>query len=103
MTNIYVGTLPQSSTQAELRNLFAVHGMVENVIIISDRETGRSRGFAFVVMVDWREARKAIAALNGSGFRDHTLNINEAKRQNDTPKQWHITVLPRRRRLQRNG
>ncbi len=103
MTNIHVGNLPQSITQAELRNLFTLHGMVENVNIISDRETGRSRGFAFVEMVDWNEARKAMAALNGSEFGDHTLNIDEAKRQNETPKQWHITVLPRRRRSQRNG
>ena len=60
--------------------------------IISDRETGRSRGFAFVEMVDWSKAQKAIAALNGSEFGDHTLNINEAKRQNVMPKQWHTTL-----------
>ena len=79
MTNIYVGNLLHSSTETELRNLFAVHGTVENVNIISDRETGRSRGFAFVEMANWDEARKAMAALNGSEFGGRPLNINEAK------------------------
>ena len=79
MTNIYVGNLLHSSTETELRNLFAVHGTVENVNIISDRETGRPRGFAFVEMANWDEARKAMAALNGSEFGGRTLNINEAK------------------------
>jgi RNA recognition motif-containing protein len=79
MTNIYVGNLLHSSTETELRNLFAVHGTVENVNIISDRETGRPRGFAFVEMANWDEARKAMAALNGSEFGGRSLNINEAK------------------------
>ena len=86
MTNIYVGNLLHSSTETELRNLFAVHGTVENVNIISDRETGRPRGFAVVEMANWDEARKAMAALNGSEFGGRTLNINEAKPKSTRPR-----------------
>jgi len=86
MTNIYVGNLPHSSTETELRNLFVAHGTVENVNIITDRETGRSRGFAFVEMANWDEAQKAMTALNGSEFGGRTLTINEAKPKSNRPR-----------------
>ena len=64
MTSIYVGNLPHSSTETELLNLFGSHGTVENLSIVTDRETGRSRGFAFVEMANLDEAQQAMAALN---------------------------------------
>jgi RNA recognition motif-containing protein len=86
MKNLYVGNLPHSTTDTELRNLFAAHGTVENVSIITDRETGRARGFAFVEMTDAGEAEKAIAALNGSELGGRVLKINEAKPKTDRPR-----------------
>jgi len=86
MKNLYVGNLPHSTTDTELRNLFAAHGAVENVSIITDRETGRARGFAFVEMTDAGEAEKAIAALNGSELGGRVLKINEAKPKTDRPR-----------------
>jgi cold-inducible RNA-binding protein len=86
MKNLYVGNLPHSTTDTELRNLFATHGTVENVSIITDRETGRARGFAFVEMTDAGEAEKAIAALNGSELGGRVLKINEAKPKTDRPR-----------------
>lgn len=86
MKNLYVGNLPHSTTDTELRNLFAAHGTVENVSIITDRETGRARGFAFVEMTDAGEAEKAIAALNGSELGGRVLKINEAKPKADRPR-----------------
>jgi RNA recognition motif-containing protein len=86
MKNLYVGNLPHSTTDTELRSLFAAHGAVENVSIITDRETGRARGFAFVEMTDAGEAEKAIAALNGSELGGRVLKINEAKPKTDRPR-----------------
>ena len=85
MKNLYVGNLPHSTTETELRNLFAAHGAVEKVSIVTDRETGRARGFAFVEMTDAGEAEKAIAALNGSELGGRALKINEAKPKTDRP------------------
>lgn len=86
MTNIYVGNLSHSSTEAELRSLFAAHGTVESVNIITDRGTGRSRGFAFVEMANWDDAQKAMTLLIGSELGGCGLNINEAKRQLQRPR-----------------
>ena len=66
MKNLYVGNLDDSATEADLRKAFAVYGEVEAVNIITDRDTGRARGFAFIEMADAGGAEKAIAALNGS-------------------------------------
>jgi RNA recognition motif-containing protein len=85
MKNLYVGNLPHSTTETELRNLFAAHGAVEKVSIVTDRETGRARGFAFVEMTDSGEAEKAVAALNGSELGGRALKINEAKPKTDRP------------------
>jgi len=79
MKNLYVGNLPHSTSETELREMFAVYGQVEKVSLVTDRETGRSRGFAFVEMTDSGEAEKAIAALNGAELGGRTLNINEAR------------------------
>ena len=86
MKNLYVGNLPHSTTEDELRNLFQAHGAVERVSMVTDRETGRSRGFAFVEMTDAGEAEKAIAALNGTELGGRTLTINEAKPKTDRPR-----------------
>lgn len=86
MKNLYVGNLPHSTTEAELRNVFQVHGAVERVNIVTDRETGRARGFAFVEMTDAGDAEKAIAALNGTQLGGRALTINEAKPKTDRPR-----------------
>ena len=61
MKNLYVGNLPHSTTESELRTVFEAHGAVEKISIVTDRETGRSRGFAFVEMTNAGEADKAVA------------------------------------------
>ena len=86
MKNLYVGNLPHSTTEAELRNVFEVHGTVEKITLVTDRDTGRSRGFAFVEMTNASEADKAIAALNGTDMGGRTLTINEAKPKSERPK-----------------
>ena len=75
---IYVGNLPFSASEDEIRSLFAAHGDVQSVTLITDRETGRPRGFGFVEMDD-SSAQKAIEAINGTEFSGRTLNVNEAK------------------------
>ncbi len=86
MKNLYVGNLPHSTTESELRGVFEAHGAVERVSIVTDRETGRARGFAFVEMTDPSEADKAVAALNGSQLGGRALKINEAKPKTDSPR-----------------
>jgi len=86
MKNLYVGNLPHSTTEAELRNLFEAHGAVEKVTLVTDRDTGRSRGFGFVEMANASEADKAIAALNGTDLGGRTLTINEAKPKAERPR-----------------
>lgn len=86
MKNLYVGNLPHSTTEAELRNAFEPHGAVEKVTLVTDRETGRSRGFGFVEMTNPAEADKAIAALNGTDLGGRPLTVNEAKPKTDRPK-----------------
>ena len=86
MKNLYVGNLPHSTTETELRNIFETHGAVEKITLVTDRETGRSRGFGFVEMTNASEADKAIAALNGSDLGRRTLTINEAKPKAERPR-----------------
>jgi RNA recognition motif-containing protein len=85
MKNLYVGNLPHSITESELRTAFEAFGNVEKVSIVSDRETGRSRGFAFVEMTEAGEADKAIAALNNTEMAGRTLAVNEAKPKVNRP------------------
>jgi RNA recognition motif-containing protein len=86
MKNLYVGNLPHSTTEAELRNIFEAHGAVEKITLMTDRETGRSRGFGFVEMTDASAADKAMAALNGTDLGGRPLTINEAKPKTDRPR-----------------
>jgi RNA recognition motif-containing protein len=79
MKNLFVGNLPHSTGEAELRTLFEAHGAVERVSIVTDRETGRARGFAFVEMTNADEADKAIAALDGKDLGGRALKVNEAR------------------------
>ncbi len=78
MKKIYVGNLPWSTDDASLRELFATVGEVLSVAVISDRETGRSRGFGFIEMDD-ADADKAIAELNGREVDGRELRVNEAR------------------------
>lgn len=79
MKNIFVGNLSFSSTEDSIRAYFEPYGTVDRVSIITDRDTGRSRGFAFVEMPNDEEADRAIQALNGQDFGGRRLNINEAR------------------------
>lgn len=76
--NIFVGNLPYSTTSSDLETLFSQHGSVQSAAVITDRETGRSRGFGFVEMPD-DEARAAIEALNGYDVDGRNLTVNEAR------------------------
>ena len=86
MKNLYVGNLPHSTTEADLRNIFAAHGAIEKITLVTDRDTGRSRGFGFVEMTNASEADNAIAALNGTDLGGRTLTINEAKPKSERPR-----------------
>lgn len=78
MTTIYVGNLPFSATEADVRALFEQHGAVQSVKLINDRETGRPRGFGFVDM-EPAPAQAAIAAINGYEMNGRALRVNEAQ------------------------
>jgi RNA recognition motif-containing protein len=79
MKKIFVGNLAFGATEEEIRSAFAAYGAVERVSLMTDRDTGRSRGFAFVEMPDSGEADQAIAGLNGSELQGRTINVNEAR------------------------
>ena len=79
MKNIFVGNLDFNTGEDELRQLFEQYGQVDRVAIMTDRDTGRSRGFGFVEMASSEDGEKAIAALNGSQVGGRTLNVNEAR------------------------
>ena len=76
---IYVGNLSFDTTQDALEQTFSQYGRVDETAVITDRDTGRPRGFAFVTMNDDNEAREAIAGLNGTEVEGRTLNVNEAR------------------------
>jgi RNA recognition motif-containing protein len=84
MKSIYVGNLPFSATEDEIRNLFSTFGTVHAVKLVSDRETGRPRGFGFVEMED-SAAASAISALNGKDMGGRSLRINEARERERSP------------------
>jgi RNA recognition motif-containing protein len=79
MKNIFVGNLAFSATESSIRTLFERYGAVERVNVVTDRDTGRSRGFAFVEMPDGAEADRAITELNGADLEGRALNVNEAR------------------------
>ena len=79
MKNIFVGNLSFNTNEDELRQLFETYGQVDRVSIMTDRDTGRSRGFGFVEMASNEDGEKAIAALNGTQVGGRTVNVNEAR------------------------
>ena len=79
MTNIFVGNLSYQTTQDDLQEAFSAYGSVERVHIVTDRDTGQPRGFAFVEMTDAREAEMAIQGMNGREMGGRALNVNEAR------------------------
>ncbi len=83
--NIYVGNLPYSTTEDDLREIFEAHGEVDRVKIINDRDTGRSKGFAFVEMSDDTAGQQAIEALNEADFGGRPLKVNEARPREERP------------------
>ncbi len=82
--NLYVGNLPFSTTSSDLEQLFGQYGTVTKAQVISDRDTGRSRGFGFVEMGDGAEA--AVEALNNAEFQGRRLTVNEAKPREERPR-----------------
>ncbi len=84
MKKIYVGNLSFSATEADLRELFSTVGTVHSVAVITDRDTGRSRGFGFIEMDD-SDAEKAIADLDGRELGDRALRVNEAQDRQRRP------------------
>ena len=79
MTNIFVGNLSYQTTQNELEAAFSAYGNVERVSLVRDRDTGQSRGFAFVEMTNAEEAQRAISELNGRELNGRAMNVNEAR------------------------
>ena len=86
-TSIYVGNLPWSATQEGVESLFSPYGEALSVKLVSDRETGRARGFGFVEMED-ADAINAIAALDGKEFEGRALRINKAEPKKPAPRRW---------------
>ena len=86
MKNIYVGNLSFDASEDQVRSLFEAYGAVDKVSIVTDRDTGQPRGFAFVEMTDDDAANKAIEALNGTNLGGRNLNINEARPKTDRPR-----------------
>lgn len=83
---LYVGNLSYSSTEDDLRNLFAQAGSVQSVALIKDRDTGRSKGFAFVEMSTSDEAQKAIEQFHGQDYQGRPLTVNVARPREDRPR-----------------
>lgn len=77
--NIYVGNLPFDATEADLRSLFADYGTLTTAAVITDRDTGRSRGFGFVELADNALGQKAVSQLDGSDWNGRRLTVNEAR------------------------
>ncbi len=85
MINIYVGNLVWACTNEDLLKLFSPYGQVHKAQVITDRETGRSRGFGFVEMANEAEAHAAVEALNGLDFQGRPLTVNEARPREPRP------------------
>ncbi|HEV7298804.1 MAG TPA: RNA-binding protein [Tepidisphaeraceae bacterium] len=85
-SKLYVGNLPYTTTGSDLEQMFSPHGTVQSAEIISDRETGRSKGFGFVQMGSDEEAQAAIAAFNGQEVDGRALTVNEAKPREERPR-----------------
>jgi len=83
MKNIFVGNLSFGSSEADVRSLFEPYGNIERVNLITDRDTGQSRGFGFVEMSANEEAQRAISALDGRELNGRSLKVNEARPKED--------------------
>ena len=81
--NIYIGNLPYSISEDELRELFAAHGEVSSANIIMDRDSGRSKGFGFVEMPDKAQGEAAVNAINQTDVQGRSVRVNEARPRND--------------------
>lgn len=90
--NIYIGNLPYSVTDEELRTVFSEFGQVESAKIIMDRYSGRSKGFGFVEMADTTEAQNAIKSLDNSNLKGRNLRVNEAKPRRERPQQHNFAT-----------
>jgi RNA recognition motif-containing protein len=86
--NIFVGNLAFTTTEEELRQVFEPYGIVERVQIITDRDTGRSRGFGFVEMPDATEAQAALDGLRGMTLGGRALTVNEARQREERREPW---------------
>jgi len=84
--NIYVGNLSYDCSEEDLRTAFSAHGGVDSARLITDRDTGRSKGFGFVEMPDDGEATAAINALNGTEMMGRTIKVNEARPREERPR-----------------
>ncbi len=86
MKKLFVGSLPFSVKEDQLRELFSQAGTIESAVIIMDKMTGRSKGFGFVEMSSEEEAKKAVEMLNGSDLEGRNIIVNEARPQEDRPR-----------------
>ncbi len=86
MYKLFVGGLPFSTTEDELRDLFAAHGTVASAIVVKDRDTGRSKGFGFVEFENADEGKAAEQALNGSDLGGRSITVNEARPREERPR-----------------
>lgn len=85
-SKLFVGGLPYSTTEAQLESIFSEYGTVESARVITDRMTGRSRGFGFVEMSNQSEAEEAARQVNGSQLEGRTLKVDEAKPRSSGPR-----------------
>ncbi|MCH8269058.1 MAG: RNA-binding protein, partial [Acidobacteria bacterium] len=79
MKNLYVGNMSFQTTESELRSIFEPYGEITRIQVMTDRDTGQARGFAFVELADDEQAAKAITELNGKELDGRALNVNEAR------------------------
>jgi cold-inducible RNA-binding protein len=98
VVNIFVRNLDATTTETQLKDLFATYGSVETITIVKDRDTNRPRGFAFVEMPDAAEAKAAIESLNGFRLNDRAMRLNEAR-----PKPEHDSTRNSSRQHRRHG
>ncbi len=83
--NIYVGNLPYNITEDELKDVFAEHGAVDRVTLITDKYTGESKGFGFIEMPTQSEAEEAVKSLDGSSVKGRNIKVNQARPRTDRP------------------
>lgn len=84
--NIFIGNLSWAITDADLRDLFEEYGDIKSAKVVMDRETGKSRGFGFVELVDEEQAKRAISELNGASYDNKVISVTEARPREDRPR-----------------